>query len=200
MTQPKPIVEELSSGIFRVPGYSREQLSAAITLLDAAGTIQAEEAVRHRGVLLRAMLVSGIDPVPRAAVEQARRLNEHRQSLLASGAFTTEALREMRQDRSPEATRTWISRRRKEGAIFTVDHDGLVVVPAFELRSDGAPRPGLVPALRTLLGAGLEGWELWTWFTARTPWMSGCSPQDLIDDDPELVAAAAVAFVSNLEA
>ena len=193
------MVEELSSGVFRVPGLSREQLRTAIVLLDAAGTIQAEETRAHRGEILRAMLVSGIDPVPRAVVEQARRIAEHRQSLLASGAFTSESLREMRRDKSPQATRTWISRRRKEGAIFTVDHDGLVLVPAFELLADATPRPGLQPALRILLGAGLGGWELWTWFTARTPWLSGHSPQDVMDGDPDLVATAARSFVSNLE-
>ncbi|MGC9962468.1 MAG: hypothetical protein ABSE47_11290 [Acidimicrobiales bacterium] len=200
MTSAEPMVEELSSGVFRVPGFSRDQIRTAIILLGAVGTIHAEEAAEHRGELLRAMLVSGIDPVPREVVAQARRLARHRQRLLASGAFTTEALREMRQDKSAEATRTWISRRRKQGVVFTIEHDGLVMVPAFELRPDGTPRPGLAPAIRALNAAGLGGWELWTWFTARTPWLSGRSPEELVDNDPDSVAAAARSFVSNLEA
>jgi len=194
------MIEELGSGVFRVPGMSREQLRTAILLFRAAGAVQAEEVAGHRGELLRAMLVTGIDPVPRAAVEQARRLAEHRQQLLASGAFTTEALREMRGDKSPEATRTWVSRRRKEGTLFTVEHEGVALLPAFQLRPDGALRSGLGPALRTLRTAGLGGWELWTWFTARTPWLSGRAPQELLDDDPGSVAGAARSFVSNLEA
>ena len=99
MTNAEPMVEELSSGVFRVPGFSRDQIRTAIILLGAVGTIHAEEAAEHRGELLRAMLVGGIDPVPREVVAQARRLARHRQRLLASGAFTTEALREMRQDK-----------------------------------------------------------------------------------------------------
>lgn len=194
------MVEELSRGVFRVPGMSREQLTTAILLLGAAGVIQAEEVAEHRGQLLRAMMVSGIDPVPRAAVEQARRLAEHRQRLLASGAFTTEALREMRGDKSQEATRTWISRRRKERTLFTVDHEGSALLPAFQFRPDGSPRPGFGPALRVLLDAGLGGWELWTWFTARTPWLSGHAPQDLMEDAPEAVTTAAESFVANLAA
>jgi hypothetical protein len=200
MSQADPMVEELSNGVFRVPGMSREQLRTAILLFGAAGGIQAEEVAVHRGQLLRAMMVTGIDPVPWAAVEQARRLAEHRQRLLASGAFTTEALRQMRGDKSQEATRTWISRRRKEGTLFTVDHEGTALVPAFQLLPDGSTRPGLGPALRVLLDARLGGWELWTWFTARTPWLSGRAPQDLMDDDPESVTRAAESFVSNLAA
>jgi hypothetical protein len=196
----EPMVEELSSGVFRVPGMSREQLTTAILLYGAAGALQVEEVAEHRGQLLRAMMVSGIDPVPWAAVEQARRLAEHRQRLLASGAFTTEALREMRGDKSQEATRTWISRRRKDGALFTVDYEGTALVPAFQLRLDGSVRTGLRPALRVLLDAGLGGWELWTWFTARTPWLPGHAPHDLLDDDPESVTSAAESFASNLAA
>jgi len=162
--------------------------------------IQAEEVAEHRGQLLRAMLISGIDPVPRAAVEQARRLADHRQWLLASGAFTTEALREMRGDKSQEATRTWISRRRKEGSLFTVDHEGTALLPAFQFRPDGSPRSAFRPALRVLLDAGLGGWELWTWFTTRSPWLSGRAPEALMDDDPESVTNAAESFVANLAA
>ena len=78
------------------------------------------------------MLTTGIDPLPRAAVEQARRLAGHRQQLLASGAFTTEALRELRRDASRATTRTWISRQRKDGALFTVRHEGIALLPAFQ--------------------------------------------------------------------
>jgi hypothetical protein len=44
MSQAVPLVEELTSGVCRVPGITLEQLRTALVLLGEAGTIQAEEA------------------------------------------------------------------------------------------------------------------------------------------------------------
>lgn len=193
------MIEELGDAIFRIPGLSQDKLRTAITLLEAAETIQAEEAAKSRGEILRLMIVSGMDPVPQTTLLQAMRLARHRERLLASEAFTTDALRKIRGDSSGEATRTWISRKRREGVIFTVEHEGRVLIPAFELAPDGTPHPGLRPALKILVHAGLGGWELWTWFTEHTPWLSGRAPKDMIGNDASAVEAAARSFVSNLE-
>ncbi|HEV2362084.1 MAG TPA: hypothetical protein VGS21_10310 [Acidimicrobiales bacterium] len=198
MVMTVPLVEEVGKGIFRVPGFSQEQLSAAIALLQEAQSIQAEETAARRGELLKAMMLSGIPPVPRAAIEQARRLAEHRERLLASGAFTTATLQQLRGDKSQQATRTWISRRRHVNALFTVEHDGVTLIPAFQIRPDGITRRGIAPALGILKEAGMGGWELWTWFTARTSWLSDRSPESLMDERPSMVAEAARAVASNL--
>ena len=195
----EPAVEDAGPGLFRVPGFSGEEIRAALRLFGAASTLRGEEADQHRGALLRAMITSGFDPVPHATVEQARRIARHRAQLLASGAHTMRSLQELRGDASGSATRTWVSRRRADHSLFTVDHDGVTLLPAFELASDGSPRVGLGASLRVLAGAGLGGWELWTWFVSATPWLGGRSPESLMDADEAAVVRAASSFVSNLE-
>jgi hypothetical protein len=193
----QPSVTEEAPGLFRVPGWSRAELVRALALYGVATDLQAEEAATRRPALLQAMLLAGFDPLPKATVEQARHLAQHRDRLVASGPYTITALRELRGDRSLSATRTWLSRQRARHALFTVEQAG-TLLPSFELRVDGSPRPGVQPALARLVESGLDGWARWTWFTAGSPWLGGRAPLDLLDEQPDLVARAARSFVSNL--
>ena len=93
-----------------------------------------------------------LDPTARTEgqVAQEHRLARHRERLLASGAFTISAIKELRGDKAESSTRTWMSRLRKRHALFTVDFGGNTLLPVFELR-DGEPRPGLAPVLKMVV-------------------------------------------------
>jgi hypothetical protein len=213
-----PVTSE-GKDVYRIPGASPEELSEALELIRLArgldiptegfrtvrrfveevSSVQAEAASARREAVYRALWSLEIDPVPWPVVAQTRRLLASRRRLLAMGAFTTAALAEMRGDRAASATRTWLSRQRQRGALFTVETDGVTYVPAFLLGSDGAPRAAVQKPLGVLLATGMGGWELWSWFASGNPRLGGGAPLDLLDRNPASVLAAAKALASNIE-
>lgn len=166
-------------------------------LLKLISEVRAEAAAAKRSDLLRAMMTAGVDPVPTETIEQARRLARQRERLLCSGAYTTDALRDLRGDASTSSTRTWLARRRAAGELFTVMHENSTLVPAFQLDEDARPRPAAAAVLAAIAPAGLSGWATWTWFVSGTPWLGGSAPCQLLDTDPERVIRAASRFASN---
>ncbi len=165
-------------------------------MLTAVAEIQADEAAANRPNLVRAMMVAEVDPIPAETVAQARRLARQREHLLATGAYTTEAMRELRGDEKASTTHTWLSRRRKANELFTVTHDNSTLVPAFQL--DGPrPRKAVAEVLQALAPAQLGEWATWSWFTSASPWLGGRVPVDVITADPARVAQAAARFASN---
>lgn len=178
--------------VSRVPvGESLRQLLAIVN------EFRAEAAAIKRPELLKAMMASGVDPVPAATVAQARRLARQREKLLASGAYTTEALRELRGDASASSTRTWLARRRAAAELFTVSQNNMTLMPAFQLSEDGTPLPPVAAVLAALAPAGLEPWATWTWFASTSPWLDGAEPLQLLDSEPERVIRAASRFAAN---
>jgi hypothetical protein len=168
-----------------------------LSVITAVEEVQAEQADAARPALLKAMLTADIDPVPAATLAQARRLAQHRERLLVSGAFTIEALRDLRGDAKSSTTRTWLTRRRAANELFTVIHEGAALVPAFQLDREAQPIPGVRAVLEALAPAELSPWAMWTWFTAGSAWLGGSVPADQLDSEPERVATAAQRFASN---
>lgn len=166
-------------------------------LLEIVGKIRAEEAAARRPELLKAMMAASVDPVPRETIEQARRLARQRQKLLATGAYTTESLRELRGDASASSTRTWLARRRAAGELFSITHEGNSLVPAFQLDEIGSPLPSIAPVLAALAPAELSAWATWTWLASSSPWLGGAEPWSLLASNPERVTRAASRFVAN---
>lgn len=188
----------IGQGEFRVPGLTVERLRRALRLLTAADEVQAELADERRDQLLQAMIVADFETVPAATLKQAQRLARHRERLLASGAYSIDALATLRGDTAESATRTWLTRRRKAHELFTVSSRQATLVPAFQLDEAGEPLVALKPVLRALVGAGLSGWELWTWLASPTSWLDGEVPSSVLQDDPARVATAAERFASNV--
>jgi len=166
-------------------------------MLTSVAEIQADEAAAFRKKFVRAMMVAEVDPVPAETRAQTQRLARQRERLLATGAYTTDALGELRGDAKSTNTHTWLSRRRKANALFTVTHDGNTLVPAFQLDGDGRPRKGIAEVLDALAPARLGEWATWTWFTSATPWLGGAVPSEVLAEDPSRVARAAARFASN---
>lgn len=123
---------------------------------------------------------------------------EHRQQLLATPWFTVETLQVARGDATTAATRAWLDEQITAGNVFTVENDGQVVVPAFQLTADGEPRADLAPALAELAAAGAHGWELWTWMVDPTGWLSGDVPEQAARSDADRVAFAASRFAAQI--
>lgn len=192
-----PVVREDDAGV-HVDGVTGVETQKAFALLHAAQDLQFELGSSAGRGLLRAVLVeAGLELTPPAAVEQARRLSEMRQTLLSTPAYTYETLGEVRGDERGSTTRTWVSRMRKQGRLFTVRLDGRTIIPAFQLGDTGEPRAQLRSVLESLLAAGVDGWALWTWLTNPTPLLSGATPVDLVEGDEDRVARAASRFAAR---
>lgn len=188
----------MAGGSDVAPGHAERTRSIRIEeMLGEVAAIQADEAEGRRSALLRAMMASGIDPVPAETVAQARQLARRRERMLASGAYFIEDLQALRGDSTASAARTWLSRRRTDHELITVTHEGRTLIPAFQLTEEGAVRSSVAEVLRSLAPSQLSGWAAWTWFTAGSPWLGGATPVDLLDTDPERVATAAARFAAN---
>ncbi|WP_162234075.1 hypothetical protein [Mycolicibacterium goodii] len=133
---------------------------------------------------------------PPATLAQTQRLATHRDALLATPVLTYETLKELRGDVRESSTRTWVSRRREAGDLFTVSHNGRTLIPAFQLDEAGEPRAELGPVIHTLLSGGIQGWALWTWLTSATSLLSGEAPERLVRTAPQRVLRAAQRFAA----
>ena len=166
-------------------------------MLTAVAEIQADEAAANRPNLVRAMMIAEVDPIPAETVAQARRLARQREHLLATGAYTTEAMRELRGDEKPSTTHTWLSRRRKANELFTVTHDNSTLVPAFQLDDEGRPRKARRGRSRGPC-AGLPrrvGYVVVVYI--GEPVAGRRVPAEVLAADPARVAQAASRFASN---
>jgi hypothetical protein len=132
--------------------------------------------------------VSGVEvvasePMPprldRAAVEAARLVRAARERLLAdAGAVTISMLAEGRGSKV-NAARQWLHRQRKAGRVVTVDHDGEVLIPTFQLDDAFDLHPLASRIVTELVPAGFSGWAVWRWFYAHNGWVDA-RPVDLV--------------------
>ncbi len=130
-------------------------------------------------------------PVPSTvAVLQARRNAEARASLLREfGALTSTQVADLAGSRA--ANRAALANRwKQEGRIFSVNHQGATLFPAFQLDRDGQPHPVIARVIRALSSQSTE-WQLALWFASSNGWLNGRRPVDLLEEDLEAVAEAA---------
>jgi hypothetical protein len=180
-----------------VRGVNRRQVAEALHLLDKVHAVQADHAAATRGELLHALMVQSVSLTPPATLAQAQRLANRRAALLATPVLTHESLRELRGDTKVSTTRTWVTRRRDAHALFTVTHNGRTLIPAFQLDQHGQPRAELQPILSILLEAGIHGWQLWTWLTTPTSFLSKGVPEHVARTEPDRVLRAAKRFAAS---
>lgn len=186
------------SGHLEVSGVSRRELEQALDLLPLVHEVQAQAVSADRAELVRALMIRHQIPLdPPASVLQAQRLAAQRSALLATDVFTHESLAQLRGDAKTSSTRTWVTRARKNRKLFTVTFDTRAFLPAFQLTAEGQPRADLAPLLDVLLSAGVEGWELWTWLTTGSGWLSGAVPQDVARTNPQRALRAARRFAAD---
>ncbi len=133
------------AGRLEVSGVDRRELEEALTLQPVVHELQAAGTAATRDDIVRALMRHRVALTPPASVAAAQRLAAHRDSLLATDVFTHASLAALRGDRQVSSTRTWVTRRRKDRALFTVSHDGATILPAFQFTENGRPRPELQP-------------------------------------------------------
>ena len=174
---------------------SSHDLTATLAqLVELVGTLQAERAESVRDELLQVLTSREVSLIPPATLTQAQRLAAHRDALLATPVLTHETLSELHRNARQSSTRTWLTRRRDEHALFTVNVKGKTVIPAFQLDESGEPRPELQPMLSVLHEGGIGGWSLWTWLTKPTSFLSGGVPEEVARKNPERALRAAQRF------
>lgn len=198
------VVAELAGGttaadLKRSAHLSDDEVRAALATLVARAAEQGRRADDVREDLIARLTAdpSVLDPIPHASVAQARRVASRRNHLLASGAWSIARLAEAR-DASRSAVRTWVTRQRSAGRIFTVTVGGETYLPALLLDEATDPHAGSQRAIRPLREAGMDPWALWVWFDSPSPWLDGGRPADLlVSGDLDRMAAAAEAQASN---
>lgn len=167
-----------------------------LELFNAIRTLQAEHVEASRDELLRALMGHGVSLTPAATLSQSKRLATHRNALLATPFHTYKSLSEQR-DSSESNTRTWVARRRQAHRLFTVDHDGRTLIPAFQIDEDGKLRTELAPILAALAQGGVRDWSLWTWLASPTSFLSGEVPERIATTDPARALRAAQRFAAG---
>ena len=124
-----------------------------------------------------------VEPVlDRAAVENARLVNELRAELLRSGtALTVEAIASGGGGRRADTVRRWVLRRRDAHQLVAVTHEGQLLVPSFQLTPalDDVDEVAAAVVAR-LVDHGLDAWAVWDWFLTADPWLGGGRPVDAL--------------------
>jgi len=172
---------------------SSPEIQGVLATLIGRAVEQGARADERRADLIERLLTdpSLLDPIPHATVAQARRIASRRNQLLASGAWSIAALTEAR-GAQRSSVRTWVTRQRAAGRIFTVSAGGETDVPALLLDDATDVHAGSERAVVPLRDAGMDPWALWVWFDSPSPWLDGDRPADVLDvgDLGRLEAAA----------
>jgi hypothetical protein len=113
----------------------------------------------------------------RVAVENARLVRESRDRLLTeAGAVTIAMLAEGRRS-SLNAARQWVHRNRKAARLVTIEHEGDVLIPTFQLDEAFDSDPVAADAVRVLVEAGMTAWAVWRGLNPDNGWI-GRRPVD----------------------
>lgn len=127
------------------------------------------------------------------ALQREERLMARREALLATPRMTVLELADKRGEDEAD-TLAWLSPLRAAGAVIVIPtNDGASpIVPGFQFTADGEVVAVVMEANRALTRSRLYRlWSLWAWWYAKTSWLSGASPIDLIDTAPDQLLAAA---------
>ena len=181
-----------------LPSFERDGQGRAVWTDPATGDPMTSDQLEALDVLLHA---EGDDPafaVPVSLVQVARQARLRRE-LLASPSFGYETLAELRGS-SADAARFVIHKTASLHGLLVVNHEGRVLVPAFQITAEGEPRPDLAPVLRPLLAAGMDPWMAWIWLTQPAALLGGLVPEQAAADPEtaDLVAHAAVRLAERV--
>lgn len=200
--EPRFFVLDTPSNSVEVRGFSSTEVEDALRLQMEAEQLRAEHLDESRQTLVRTLMSRAQVPItPPASVRQAERLAAHRDALLATPIYTYATLATVRSGSASEpkvrAARAWVGRQRREHRVFTVDVNGAVLIPAFQLTETGRTRADLANVLRPLLEAGLDGWTVWSWLTRPSSLLSGGIPESVARTSPDRAGTAAARFAAH---
>lgn len=170
----------------------------------------AEESAEEVTLWLPSRLVEWIDMVVAAgraasraavvadAVERAHqqwrreeRLAARRAALLETPTFTLTDLA-ARRGEDEDTTYAWLLSHRHDGRLVVIPIDNELVIPAFQFDQTGTPIAAVAEVNRIFATARVRTlWAMWSWWHARTSYLSGQSPIELIDSAPDRLLIAA---------
>lgn len=132
------------------------------------------------------------DAVERAHQQWRReeKLAARRAALLETPTLTLAELAALRGE-DEAATYTSLLPHRHTGAVIVIPTDGELVIPAFQVDPAGAPITVVTGVNLTFAATRVRRlWTMWSWWHARTSYLSGQSPIDLIDTAPDRLLTA----------
>jgi len=81
---------------------------------------------------------------------------------------------------------------RKQGKLFSINHGGRELYPAFQLGPDARPLPIMAELLEILArDPDRTEWDNALWFAGESGWLDGKTPMELLQSEPALVKQAA---------
>lgn len=135
-----------------------------------------------------------VEPVlDHAAAERARLVNAARAALLGSGRSVTIEMIADATGRSTDAVRQWLRRQRQAGRLVTVTHDGIVLVPTFQLTDAFDVDDTVATVVAELVSHGMSAWAVWDWFQTPNTWLDGATPAAVMDAGDVTAVRRAVA-------
>jgi hypothetical protein len=126
-----------------------------------------------------------------AAVEVARERRLQRDRLVASQPSVTVLMLAEGRGVAPASIRSWLHRQRTSNRIVTVEHGGQLLVPSFQLDQDLQLRPEVAAITAQLVGAGMDGWAVWAWWTRGNAVLEAAPVDVVAAGHTDRVAAAA---------
>ena len=98
---------------------------------------------------------------------------------------------------APASVRTWVHNQRRRHGLLAVRRGGRNVFPGFQFTATGRPQPWLRDVTAPLLAAGWSEEAVLLWLAAPTGWLSGQTPLEVLDTDPDRVRRAVAAAAAG---
>ncbi|GAA2043699.1 hypothetical protein GCM10009720_25700 [Yaniella flava] len=170
-----------------VVGLSHDEMQEALKLYRTAQ----EKRLTARDSLHALMLEADLPLVSDATQRQAQRNLALREELLTTQGFQTYESLADRRDTLESSVRTWVSRLREKGSLFTVKHRGTTLIPSVQLLDSGQLNTAVAELIRPLRASGIDGWALWAWLCNPTGLLSGDVPAEVAATNPKRALRAA---------
>ncbi len=192
-----------------VSGFLRQtpaRRTLAITFENESELAAAEEVYRRIGEVLPQLMrsrrqeklnkvVEGLLPemaISRAALLQASMQAEAKGHILGSGDYVRASEIARLAGYSENNPSAQPSKWKRDGAIFSIEHNGADYFPLYGLNPEKSykPYPGLSEVLEVFHG-NRSVWSIAFWFAGLNSFLDDQRPQDLLASKPEMVVAAA---------
>lgn len=195
---PEQIRLHEAGGHVEVEGLSLEEVRSAIALSRSVGV----ERLRARGnlsaIVHRAMLDAHVPLISAATQRQVQRSAALREELLVAQGYESHVSLAEKRQQGASSVRTWVSRLRERGSLFTVKVNGQTLIPAVQLTPDGRLDEDVASLVRPLVTAGLEGWSVWAWLVNPTGRLSGEVPSEVAGTHPQRALKAAERYAAEI--
>lgn len=195
---PEQIRLHEADGHVEVEGLSLEEVRSAIALSRSVGAERLRSRENLSALVHRAMLVAHVPLLSAATQRQVQRGAALREELLVAQGYETHASLAEKRQQGASSVRTWVSRLRERGSLFTVKVNGQTLIPAVLLTPDGWLDEDVAMIAQPLVAAGLDGWSVWAWLAHPTGRLSGEVPSEIAGTHPQRALKAAERYAAEI--